>query len=613
MTQELDTFSASTIDAVVSADLTRTITSWNPAAERLFGYSADEACGQCVDLVVPPDRRSEWMAAFERIRAGESVLLETTRRHKSGERVDCTITLSPLRSPSGSIVGVWGVARDARAAHATALALLERDSQFSAIVEQSIAGVWIVGGDGIVRYVNQGFVSVGGFAAEEIIGRPFFDFVIADDRPQAVQAFGAIMETGRSLSGELRLVTRHGEYREVLAHSSRAEQGGECVMVGLAIDVTERKAAFQAIQFSNRVLRTINEATQVVAHARTEEELASAMCHLLVTTGGYAVATLSLDTATGAYQAAWGACGDVVQPAPAGWVERAVVARAAGVVETGRLHTEVSADGAPISVCRALGHELQLRSSIFLPIGSGEKPFGAVGVFLEDARQATAEELALLTDLASHLGYGIAHMRATARHQATTLRLQRGLEQTVSALAAAVDARDPYTAGHQQRVARLACAIAAEVGLDEERTAGLRLAALIHDVGKIAVPAELLVKSGPISAIERQLIETHVEAGYQILKNVEFPWPVAEFVRQHHERLDGSGYPLALRGREVALESQILGVADFVEAYSAHRPYRPARGIASALEALAADRDTLFAGDLVDACHRVFARGDFSF
>jgi PAS domain S-box-containing protein/putative nucleotidyltransferase with HDIG domain len=191
--------------------------------------------------------------------------------------------------------------------------------------------------------------------------------------------------------------------------------------------------------------------------------------------------------------------------------------------------------------------------------------------------------------------------------------LRRSLESTVSALASALEMRDPYTAGHQQRVTDLACAIAEEMGLSEEQINGIRMAGLIHDIGKINIPAEILNKPGELTEIEYNLFKNHPQVGHDILKSVEFPWPVAQIVLQHHERMDGSGYPQGLSGDEIMLEARILAVADIVEAIASHRPYRPARGAGDALEEILHNKGTLYDLEVVDACLRVFYEKGFTF
>ena len=203
--------------------------------------------------------------------------------------------------------------------------------------------------------------------------------------------------------------------------------------------------------------------------------------------------------------------------------------------------------------------------------------------------------------------------RAEEELRRSYVQLQRALEGTVNTLASAIEMRDPYTAGHQRRVTQLACAIAKEMGLREEQIEGLRMAGLIHDLGKISIPAEILSKPGRLSDIEWGMIKAHPKVSYDILKEIDFPWPVAEIVLQHHERLDGSGYPQGLSGKGMLMKTRILAVADVVEAMASFRPYRPARGIDKALEEISQNRDVLYDAEVVDVCLKLFTEKGFKF
>jgi PAS domain S-box-containing protein len=192
-------------------------------------------------------------------------------------------------------------------------------------------------------------------------------------------------------------------------------------------------------------------------------------------------------------------------------------------------------------------------------------------------------------------------------------KLRMSMESTILAMAKIVEMKDPYTAGHQRRVAQLAGAIAREIGLSDSQTAGVHMASIIHDIGKIYVPAEILSKPGKLTEIEFGMIKTHPKVSYDILKMVEFPWPIAKIVLQHHERLDGSGYPLGLSGEDIMIEAKILSIADVVEAIAFSRPYRPAVGIDKALEEISLKKGLLYEPDIVDACIKLFSKKDFKF
>jgi len=177
----------------------------------------------------------------------------------------------------------------------------------------------------------------------------------------------------------------------------------------------------------------------------------------------------------------------------------------------------------------------------------------------------------------------------------------------VQALSSVTEYRDPYTAGHQQRVSKLAADIARELGLLKDTVDGIRVAGTLHDIGKISIPAEILTKPTKLLEIEFGLVKTHSQVGYDILKDIDFPWPVAEAVLQHHERLDGSGYPRGLKGSAIIPQARVLAVADVVEAMASHRPYRPAHGIDSALAEIARGSSKLYDAEVAVACRTLFA------
>ncbi len=192
-------------------------------------------------------------------------------------------------------------------------------------------------------------------------------------------------------------------------------------------------------------------------------------------------------------------------------------------------------------------------------------------------------------------------------------KLQKIMEGTINAIGNIVETRDPYTAGHQKKVSQLATFIAQEMKLPQDKIEGIRISSLVHDIGKISIPAEILSKPTKLNEIEYSLIKDHSQIGYDILKNIDFLWPVAQIVLQHHERLDGSGYPQSLKGNDILLEAKIMGVADVVEAMSSHRPYRPALGIGKALEEISQNKGIIYDPKVVAVCLKLFKEKGFKF
>lgn len=201
----------------------------------------------------------------------------------------------------------------------------------------------------------------------------------------------------------------------------------------------------------------------------------------------------------------------------------------------------------------------------------------------------------------------------TKELEETNKKLLRSVEQTIKALAQTVAQRDPYTANHQERVAHLAQTIGARLGLGPEQLKCVYLAGIIHDIGKIHIPSEILCKPTRLTDLEFELIKTHSERGFEILQNIEFPWPIDRTLLQHHEKIDGSGYPHGLKGNEILIEAKILTVADVVEAVSSHRPYRPALGVDKALKIIKEGQNTLFDPQIVDICHSLFLEEGYNF
>ncbi len=245
----------------------------------------------------------------------------------------------------------------------------------------------------------------------------------------------------------------------------------------------------------------------------------------------------------------------------------------------------------------------QTRSILCVPLTSKGRLVGVVQVLNKRSKTGfNQQDQEMLAMLADHIGIALEN---AWNYQ----KIEEVLEQVVQTLSATLEIRDPYTAGHQQRVSEIAVALAQEMGLSASETKCLRITGLLHDIGKIVVPAEILSKPGKLSEPELNLIKTHCRAGYEILKEVKFPWEVATMILQHHEHLDGSGYPEGLKGQEIMFEARVLAVADAVEAMASHRPYRAGLGLEQALAEIRSKRGVWYEAGVVDACLRLFKQG----
>ncbi|MFI5361631.1 MAG: HD domain-containing phosphohydrolase [Elusimicrobiota bacterium] len=386
-----------------------------------------------------------------------------------------------------------------------------------------------------------------------------------------------------------------------------------------AADITERKQAMRSLVRLNRTYKTLSGANLTLVRAKSEPELLNSMCQVLIDPGGYRMAWIALaehDEGKSVKIAAVAGRDD-------GYLERARISwaddeRGRGptgtAIRTGQPQVNLDfANNPRMGPWREEALKRGYVSSAALPLKDARGVFGALTIYAGEPEALGPGELDLFIELAGDLAYGIAALRDRGERETAVRRLSASLEDTVGAIASTIEIRDPYTAGHQRRVAQLAARIARELGLPEEQTRGIYLAGLIHDSGKINVPAEILSKPGRLTPIELLFIRTHPQSGYDIVKGVDFPWPIAETIFQHHERLDGSGYPRGLAGKAVIIEARIVSVADVTEAIMAHRPYRAALGLDAALAEIAAGKGHLYDPAAVDACIDLFRNKGFAF
>jgi PAS domain S-box-containing protein/putative nucleotidyltransferase with HDIG domain len=366
----------------------------------------------------------------------------------------------------------------------------------------------------------------------------------------------------------------------------------------------------QTLSRLNRVLRTLNLSNRALVYSSGETEFEQEICNVLVCEAGYRSAWIGeRDAAGGLETRAWGGeqirVGGDIACARHDTVCRLVDT----ALERGELQRELLPAGERCPMCHVGGEDTCI---IALPLLSGGAAQGVLFVCSGQSEEMAPAEVELLQELADDLAYGIRMRRTSGERDHAQAELASVLIKTVSVIALTVEKRDPYTAGHMQRVAELAMAIGRMMQLDEHTITGLQMGALIHDIGKIYIPAEILNRPGRLSPAEFNLIKTHPQVGYEIIRDIEFPWPVADMILQHHERIDGTGYPLALRGDAICLEARILAVADVVEAMSSHRPYRASLPVQLALDEIEQHRGTHYDSRVVDICLELFREQGFA-
>ncbi len=259
-------------------------------------------------------------------------------------------------------------------------------------------------------------------------------------------------------------------------------------------------------------------------------------------------------------------------------------------------------------------------SVMALPLISNGKIFGSLSLYSGEPGYFTEVDAYHFNKLAENIVYGIVALQTrTERYKAednlkkSLEKLRKTLGAIIEALENTVEVRDPYTAGHQRRVADLGRSIGSQMGLSEDIVDGIRMGGILHDIGKINVPTDILMKPGSLSDLEFSLIKLHPQVGYDVLKGIDFPWPVPKIILQHHERIDGSGYPQGLQDENILMEAKILSVADVVEAMASHRPYRPALGVDKALKEISEKKGILYASEAVEACLGLFNTHGYTF
>ncbi len=436
-------------------------------------------------------------------------------------------------------------------------------------------------------------------------------------------------QTGEPYELDLELIRPDGTRKWITARGeAKRDINGRIVgLHGTALDITGRKQAEQALQRSNRALKALSTCNSALIHAENETALLGAMCRVIVEEGGYRmvwIGAVEHDQAKGVRPVAHAGFEEgYLETLRITWADNERGRGPTGeAIRTDRPQVARNIQTDPnYAPWREQALKRGYASSLALPLTEEDgEVFAVLNIYAAEPEAFDEQETRLLIELAEDLAFGILTLRTRLErnhlqelHLRAVDRLREALTGTIRAVALTVEKRDPYTAGHQNKVADLCVAIGRELGLDENRLEGLRLGATIHDIGKVYIPAEILNRPGKLTGPEFEMIKTHPQVGYDIVKDVQFPWPVGQMILQHHERLDGTGYPGGLKGEAIILEARILAVADVVEAVTAHRPYRPGRGLETALGEIESGRGGRYDPAATDACLRLFRDGRFSF
>lgn len=613
---------------------------FNDYMETMSGYALNEVKGKdWFSTFLPEQDREKMKALFlnalkdVQTSGNINTLITKDGSHRLIQWYDKT-----LKDKDGHTIGLLSIGTDVTEREAVE----EELKLFRTLLDYSNDAVEVIDAE-TLQYidVNKTACRTLGYTRDELLSMNVreVDIEISDSK---LQKLLQVLKDEKSAIFKSAHRRKDGSLFPVEIGISLAVQGDKEYTVAVVRDITERQQSDDMIHRTNRALKTLSAGNMALVQAHSEEELLKSVTEVIVKEGGYSFAVVDYaqdDTEKTITPMAWS--GLEGQDCPCLKTIDTSLPRTCSDIKgeyrliKGLSWSETSKNQMPVSkVIRTaspqITHDIAKESefkawrdaaldwgfnaSIAFPLMKGEQVFGALHIYASDTNAfKDEEEVRLLEELTNDLAYGILSLRTRVSHEHQEMILRESLEQSIQTIAATVESRDPYTAGHQRRVSELATAIAQEMGLSEDQVNGIHLAAIIHDLGKIHIPAEILSKPGKLTNIEFMLIQTHPQSGYDILKNVKFPWPIADIIVQHHEKIDGSGYPYGLKDHQILLEAKIISVADVVEAISAHRPYRAALGIEVALDEIKKNSGITYDASVVDACVKLFEEKGFMF
>jgi len=583
------TFFENTGTAIAIVEDDTTISLINTEFEKMTGFSKKEVENKMLwgDFVAKED--VEKMKAFHLARRHDPK--SAPRNYdfhfidKAGNYNEAFVTVAMIPGTKKSLASLIDITE--RKSHAREF--VESEKRFKELWDNAPVAYHILDRNGTITRVNQTELKMLGYKLDEMAGKPIFDFIVPEQREKAKERFYQKIEGKYISKSENRVYIRKdgtSVYVSIDDIVERDSSGKSSGIRSTMVDITERRK-------SEEDLREQKEfSVKLIQNSTTPTFVLDAQHNVIIWNKACEKVTGIKESSVIRTDSHWKAFYDS---------RRMTLA---DIIIEGT-YKEIYKAGNGYRKSDILSEGLH-NEEWFANLGGKERyiVFDAAPVY-----NSKGEMIAAIQTLRDITG----HKCAEEELERSFKKLQMTLEETVNALASTAEKRDSYTAGHQHRVTMLACAIAREMSLPAGQIEGVRVAATLHDIGKIYVPAEILNKPGRLIDLEMGLIKIHPKVGYDILKSIPFSWPVAQIVLQHHERIDGSGYPLGLSGGDILLEARILSVADVVEAIAFHRPYRPTMGIDKAMEEISLNKGILYDANVVDTCLNVFNKGGFKF
>ncbi len=562
----------------VIADTDGNIQYVNPKFSQLTGYTEQEAIGQNPRILKSGKTSpGEYKKMWAQIRSGKEWHGEFCNKKKNGEIYWENAIISSIKNSAGDITNFIAIKEDITQAKKIEEELLSSEERFRAISATANDAIVMINNDGTISYWNKAAEKMFYYSSKEVVGKKLHELVVPTSlHDKFKRGFTRFKDTGVGefvgKTVELIAVKKDGTEFPIEHSIAAVKIKDKWNAVGVIRDISERKKIVKRLEGSEKKIRTWLECSPVCTK------------------------TVDLDFNLQYMSAAGIKClniGDITpfygKPFPFDLypeMSRNIMSKSLNKVkETGEtIRLEVS-------VVSVDGNILWFDTTL-VPVNDDEGKIDYIIVVSVDITERKYAE--------EQTEKGIEKLRMT-------------LNGTIAALSLTVEQRDPYTAGHQRRVSQLACAIAEEMGLSKDQIEGINVAGIVHDMGKIHIPTEILSRPGKLTKDEYNIVRSHAQVGYDILKGIEFPWPVADIVHQHHEHMDGSGYPLGLSDGDILMEARIICVADVVEAMASHRPYRPSLGMNVALEEILRRKGVHYDARVVKACLEIIKEKGFEF
>jgi PAS domain S-box-containing protein/putative nucleotidyltransferase with HDIG domain len=585
----------------------------NAALVKMLGFSSQDALLERnleVEGFELAHSRSQFL---ERVEKEETITgLESVWTRQDGTTVVVRENSRATRDSDGKTLFYDGVVTDITERKKAEEALRESEDRYRGLVSNIPGVIFTMDLGGKITFVSQRIRDLLGYESAEVVGRSVLDLIPDEERQRAADGIQSGMKGEGIKHFETPMIRKSGERLFLECSFARVRRDGAVVGAqGTAVDITERKRMEEALRESERNarhraegLRLVGEVGAAIAARLDLERLMQTLCE-------QCQRIFPIDTF---YIGLYDAATDTVSfPFMQKDGERRALPPRCLRAEPGLLEPVIhgrqtvylpDAAHSPLLMVRQPGVVSQ--SIVAVPMLAEDRVIGVLSMQSQLPDVYSQEQIEMFERLAAQVAIAIQNSHLYDA-------VSRGLEATLTALSRTAERRDPYTAGHQARVTDLALAIARKLDYGQDACSTLRTAGMLHDIGKLGVPAEILSKPTALSKIEFELIRTHPQSAYEILADIPFPGRVAEIVLQHHERHDGSGYPRSMSGDNILPEARILAVADVVEAMASHRPYRPARGMKAALDEIRAGRGTRYDPQVADACVALIESGEFSF